>query len=175
MTIRDDNSINIDLYNIERYTTRAEIRNHLLNVMKAENPQTKYRYFVEHLVDENRIYIERPGRLNKGCDFVIYIENHLLYNNSNDKPPKHNFLIDDLRLKKQNLREDEWIILLNAIESIYELNSFKTSYEKIQELPLGGETYELILKLARWFFIEQDITYWSRSGREMLYNAISEV
>lgn len=175
MTIRDDNSVNIDLYNIESYSTRENIRNHLLEIMKAEMPQTKYRYFVEQLDDENRIYFERPGRLNKGCDFVIYIENHRLYNNNNDKPPKHNFLLDDLRLKRDNLRNEEWLILLNAIELIYNLNSFEISYENIQTLPVIGETYELILKLVRWFFIEQDITYWSRSGREMLYNVISEI
>ena len=175
MTIRDDNSINIDLFNIERYTTRADIRNYLLEIMKAENPQTKYRYFVEQLIDGNRIYLERPGRLNKGCDFVIYIENHLLYNNSNDKPPKHDFLLDDLRLKRENLSNEEWTILHNAIELIYNSNSFEVSSENIRELPVIGETYELILKLVRWFFIEQDITYWSRSGREMLYNAILEI
>jgi len=175
MTIRDDNSININLYNIDTYTSRTDIRNYLLEVMKAEMPQTKYRYFVEQLNNGNRIYLERPGRLNKGCDFVIYIENHILYNNRNDKPPKHDFLLDDLRLKKENLNNDEWAIFINSIELIYNLNSFETSSENIQELPNIGETYELILKLSRWFFIEQDITYWSKSGREMLFNAILDI
>ncbi len=175
MTIRDDNSINIDLYNIERYNERADVRNHLLEIMKAEMPQTKYRYFVEQLVDGNRIYLERPGRLNKGCDFVIYIENHILYNNNNDKPPKHDFLFYDLRRKRENLNNDEWIILINAIELIYNSNFFEVSYANIQSLPIIGESYELVLKLVRWFFIEQDITYWSKSGREMLFNAISEI
>ncbi len=175
MTIRDDDSIAVDLYNIERYTSRADIRNSLLEIMKAEMPKTKYRYFVEQLDNSNRIYLERPGRLNKGCDFVIYIENHLLYNNSNDKPPKHDFLLNDLRLKKDNLSSDEWSSLLNAIESVYNLDAFDATYERISGLPKAGETYELILKLVRWFFIEQDITYWSKSGREMLFHAISDI
>jgi hypothetical protein len=175
MTIRDDGSIAVDLYNIESYTSRADIRNSLLEIMKAEMPKTKYRYFVERLDNNSRIYLERPGRLNKGCDFVIYIEGHLLYNNSNDKPPKHDFLLNDLRLKKDNLSSDEWSSLLSAIESIYNLDTFDTTHERIKGLPKVGETYELILKLVRWFFIEQDITYWSKSGREMLFHVISDI
>lgn len=29
-----------------------------------------------------------------------------------------------------------------------------------------------ILKTLRWLFIEQDVTYWSGSGRQMLFNGI---
>jgi len=175
MTIRDDNSINIDLYNIEKYTSRSDIRQYLLEIMKAEMPHTKYRYFVERINNGNRIYLERPGRLNKGCDFVIFIENHILFKNGNDKPPKHDFLLNDLRLKKEKLNNSEWAILINAIKLVYNLNSFEMSFNNIHTLPVVGETYELILKLSRWFFIEQDITYWSRSGREMLLNKILEI
>ena len=31
---------------------------------------------------------------------------------------------------------------------------------------------ERMLKLAKWLFIEQDVTYWTESGREMLRSAI---
>ena len=175
MTIRDDNSVNVDLYNIERFSLKADVRNHLLDIMKDEIPQTKYRYFVESLSGGNRIYLERPGRLNKGCDFVIYIENHILYKNRNDKPPKHEFLLDDLRIKKESLGSEDWTQLLNSIKLIYDLDFFENSYENIRQLPSIGEDYELILKLVRWFFIEQDITYWSKSGREMLFNAILDI
>ena len=102
MTIRPDNSTPIILANIEQFNNRADIRDFLLNQWKQEASQTKYRYFVETLQNGNQIYLERPGRLNKGCDFVIFIENHLLFKNGNDKPPRHDFILNDLRLKKQN-------------------------------------------------------------------------
>ena len=95
MAIRIDNSINIEL-NIDQISDKTDLRIFLLNQWIIEIIGTKYRYFVETLTDGNRIYLERPGRLNKGCDFVILIENHVKFKNGNDRAPKHEFITDDL-------------------------------------------------------------------------------
>jgi hypothetical protein len=140
--------------------------------------QKKYRYFVEKIESDNRrIYIERPGRLNKGCDFVIYVEDLLLFNNSNDKPPKFNDLVTDIKYKKDHLNIMDYNLLIKAITSIYNLNTYLNSYNIIRNIKNieNSWNYELLLKLNRWFFIEQDITYWAKSGREMLYNAILDI
>ena len=34
---------------------------------------------------------------------------------------------------------------------------------------------DMICKCIKWLFIEQDITYWNWSGRNMLYNGIKNV
>ncbi len=128
--------------------------------------------FVETLRNGNRIYLERPGRLNKGCDFVIFIENHITFNNGNDKPPRHDFITNDLIIKNQNLTKANWNLLLQAIEAIYNCEPFQIAFAFCNNLPTSGETYELILKTLRWLFIEQDVTYWSGQGRNMLYNNI---
>lgn len=171
MTIRADNSIplNIDVDNINDWVV---LRTYILNQWIAESPNSKYRYFVEVLANGNRIYLERPGRLNKGCDFVIFIENHISFNNGNDKPPSHDFIIDDLDIKKQYLTQPQWDLLLQAIGSIYNCESFQTAFAFCNNLPAIGETYELVLKTLRWLFIEQDITYWSGQARNMLYTHI---
>jgi len=39
----------------------------------------------------------------------------------------------------------------------------------------SGATIELLLKLLKWLFIEQDMTYWSYDGREMLKRGIDEL
>ena len=39
----------------------------------------------------------------------------------------------------------------------------------------NGLPTDLILKVLKWLFIEQDITYWNRSGRDMFYNSIIEL
>jgi len=175
MTIRPDNSNPITLASLDQFTNKAQIREYLLNQWIFETPTTKYRYFVETLSNGNRIYLERPGRLNKGCDFVIFIENHILFNNGNDKPPRHDFIIEDLILKKQNLSAQEFQNLILSITDIYNCISVTNARNHVQNQQCIGESYELVLKVIKWFFIEQDITYWAESGRQMLYNAITSI
>ena len=174
MTIRHDNSIPLNIA-IDNINNKADLRTFILNQWILENPNSKYRYFVETLSNGNRIYLERPGRLNKGCDFVIYLENHLLYYNGNDKPPPHNFILDDLRIKRNTLSQGEWTLLIQSIEFIYSCQTFQAAYNFCNILPNIGESYEIILKSLRWLFIEQDITYWSGEGRDMLFNAILDL
>jgi len=175
MAIRQDNSQPITINNIDQINNKVTIRNFLLNQWIAEISVTKYRYFVETLSGGNRIYLERPGRLNKGCDFVIYIENHILHQNGNDKPPPHNFIIDDLTIKKQNLSAVDWQHLLNGINEIHNCQPYINAFQHVQNLPIIGESYEIILKTLRWLFIEQDITYWSGEGRGMLHDVITNL
>lgn len=171
MAIRQDNSVSLNI-SIDNLNDKTSLRAFILNQWIFENSNSKYRYFVEVLSNGNRIYLERPGRLNKGCDFVIYIENHILFNNGNDKPPPHNFILDDLAAKKLIISQVEWTQLLQSIESIYNCEPFQTAITICNNLPNFGEPYELILKTLRWLFIEQDVTYWSGQGRNMLYNGI---
>jgi hypothetical protein len=35
--------------------------------------------------------------------------------------------------------------------------------------------FEMLLKILKWLFIEQDITYWNYDGRQMLKMAIEQV
>ncbi|MBZ4642953.1 MAG: hypothetical protein PWQ25_2170 [Deferribacteres bacterium] len=176
MAIRNDYSININLNNIENFTTRDAVRTFLLQQWAQENQGQKYRYFVETLSDGSRIYLERPGRLNKGCDFVIYAENKYLWNNGNDRPPDHNFVLNDLRNKKQLLSQAQWQAFLNGVNIMYNCGTYLNALGQLGQLPVGnGHNYELILKLTRWFFIEQDVTYWSGQGRAMFYDAILSI
>lgn len=143
--------------------------------MDSENPKIKYLYFVEILQSGFRIYHERPGRLNKGCDFVIYAEKTYQWKKRNDRPPDHKFVLEDLSNKKNHLKLDEWNNFLLAVTEIYYLKPYSNSIKFTQGLPVFGNTYELSLKLIKWFFIEQDITYWSGDGREMLFKRIQEI
>jgi hypothetical protein len=103
MTIRSDLTTNIRLDNIDQINDKSAVRIFLLNQSIIEAPNTKFRYFVDSISNSNRIFLERLGRLNKGCDFVIYIENNILNNNGNDKTPPLNIIFDDLASKKQAL------------------------------------------------------------------------
>lgn len=175
MAIRADNSNPINLNSLDRFSNKTEIRSFLLNQWITEMPTSKYRYFVETISNGNRIYLERPGRLNKGCDFVIFIENQILFYNGNDKPPKHDFILEDLEYKKQNLSNEHYQNLILSITDIYNCLPVPIALNRLQQQPNVSESYELVLKLVKWFFIEQDITYWAKSGRQMLFDAIRSI
>ncbi len=100
MAIRQDNSTAITLPSVEQFNNKTAIRDFLLRQWISESPQTKYRYFVEVLNSVQRIYLERPGRLNKGCDFVIYAENSYQWKNGNDRPPNHDLFLTTLPSRK---------------------------------------------------------------------------
>src|SRR6185369_3978305 len=82
-------------------TDRARIREEMLVYWMREQPGTHtvrncYRYNVETLSDGSSIYLMRPTRLNKGCDFVIHCENFLTFKNGNSRPPSQNDVIAEL-------------------------------------------------------------------------------
>lgn len=139
----------------------------VINTWLKETLGTQYRYFVETLADGNRIYLLRPARLNKGCDFVIHAENRCVWKNGNDKPPSHKFLFEQLESIKQSSTASEWDDALSLITKVYHC-------ENIFPNAVVSPDLELCLQLVKWFFIEQDVTYWNHNGREMLYNAIQE-
>lgn len=125
---------------------------------------TRYKYFVEQLKDGRRIYLLRPTFLNKGIDFQVWVER---MNGEEDKRPSHKNVIEDLKLKK--LESSSKIKLLMSL--ITEVWNCKEPDACLKENPLsfkGGFSVELLLKILKWLFIEQDITYWNYDGRTML-------
>ena len=170
MTIRPDNSIDVVLNNIELFNSKAAIRNFLLNQWINETVFTKYRYFVETLAGGNKIYLKRPCRLNKGCDFVIYLESIHRWQNGDDRPPDHNSILNDLAIKRKELSQNEWQIFLDVVTDIHEYRTCQIALDKTNQLPIcQGYSYEILLKTIHWFFTEQDITYWSGQGRSMFF------
>jgi hypothetical protein len=173
MSIRNDDSVQVTLPSLDQFSTKEEIRAFLMMQWIKENPGTKYRYYVETYDNGLSIYLERPGRLNKGCDFVIYAEDACVWNNGNDRPPDHDFVLNDLRMKKATLSPNEWNNILHSVNQIFNVQPYSQIVSTVSTLPKVGKSHELILKLVKWFFIEQDITYWFGQGRGMLYNAIN--
>ena len=171
MTIRKDDHINKKL-DVDYIRSREKLRKFLLVTYAKEDCHIKIRYFVEELKNGKKIYIERPTALNKGCDFVLYAEDVNIFKNGNDKPPSHNDVLQDLTPKKRRLTPVEYKKLQNAIKCIYEVKSYSEAEQHVNNLPQVGWNYELLLKLLRWLFIEQDITYWAGDGRKKLYSAI---
>ena len=174
MSVRNDDHIE-KVLDVDHIRNREEARKFLLITYAIEDCHVKTRYYVETLSDGKRIYFERPTSLNKGCDFVLFAEDVITFQNGNDKAPSHNDVLQDLTIKKQALSSEQYAGLLEAIKCIYDMKPYSKAEAHVKNLPQVGWSYELLLKLLRWLFIEQDITYWAGDGREMLYTAIIAV
>lgn len=156
--------------------TRQQIRSKVLRTWEAETPGSgQYRYNVEKCADDSKIYLLRPANLNKGCDFVIVSENFLKFNNGKDKPPKHKDVAD---LLKEILHENITLKrdLTDAINKAYNCENLYHIFARYNRLLGTPECKcERLLKLLKWMWIEQDITYWAGEGRQMLKRHIDEM
>jgi hypothetical protein len=157
-------------------TDRAQIRAEVFRYWIAELPGTPtltnaYRYNVERLSDGSQIYLTRPTRLNKGADFVILCEDFLFFKNGNPKPPTHGDLFSEFtQLGQQPVHMNE---LLTALRRIWDCEDSSSVIESLMHFN-GNARAQRALLLAKWFFIEQDVTYWTESGRHMLRNAFED-
>lgn len=173
MAIREDSNRTEDALDVSGHSTKAEIRMALLVQWGDEKPHAKYRYFVHTFADGSRLYIDRPAQINKGCDFIIHLENQFLCKNGNDRPPSHGYLWNDLESKQGKLSDSDWHSLCRAISQVHSLQPPELSDVARQAIDgAGGMSAEKILRLCEWLFIEQDLTYWHGEGRDMLYNGL---
>ncbi|MEI0518553.1 hypothetical protein R4K54_12670 [Brachyspira murdochii] len=174
-----------DVKIINKYFTnignRKDVKN---NVIKEflneeagnENNSSKYKYIVENTLECGNIYLQRPGRFNRGVDFVIYTDNINFadINKRKRRNPKHTDILNDLQEKKIE-SENDFLKMKSMIDDIYNCKS-DVNISDCQKLKFNtGFSVELILKILKWMFIEQDITYWNYSGREKLKKEIDKI
>lgn len=153
--------------------TRNEIRKNLIDYFIQEEPgtgtgklSTKYFYYVDTLANGDRVYLARPAYLNKGFDFVIHVENHSFRRGKTN--PTHGDILDDLLLKKRN-DPAKYSLLYEAIKAVHSCSEITS--DMYVDFDLGFST-EMLLKVTKWFFIEQDVTYWNFSGRDKFMQAM---
>ena len=162
-------------------TSKKEYREKLIKLFLKEAPGsseevTEYLYYVDSDDAGHRIYLKRPTALNKGVDFEVRVEDvqfrYGKYGNiiSTGNRPSHRNIYDDLASKKE---EDvaKFAQLKPIFDKIYNCEEV-TDAEYAQFSFSNGISVGLLMKCLKWLFIEQDITYWNRSGREMLYNGL---
>ena len=138
-----------------------------------------YYYYVDKTSDGIDIYLKRPAILNKGMDFEVHAEDIVFENEGNSgritktSRPSHSTIYFDLKIKKQE-NAKEYKKAKALIEKLYncidiedsEMNSIKFK---------TGHSIEVILKIVKWLFVEQDVTYWNWSGRDMFYSGLKKI
>lgn len=162
-------------------TTRKDIRVEITNLFLEEEPGTgtgnlasNYCYVVDSYGDYC-IKLHRPAYLNKGFDFAVHVHNIEFEYARIRTEPTHDDIISCLGYVKNHYSSYKYNIVRQKIEDIFyccEIDVFETDgmyfldhngYEK----PVG-----ILLLAIKWLFIEQDITYWNFSGRNMLMNGL---
>lgn len=165
-------------------SSRKEYREKLITLFLKEDPGTihnasEYFYYIDSDCSGHRIYLKRPTSLNKGVDFEVRVEGvqfrYGIHGNiiSTGNRPSHDDIYDDLESKK-NEDPVQFARLKDIFEKIHDCKHVSTQ-EFSQFAFTNGISVELLMKCLKWLYIEQDITYWNRSGREMLYNKLSKL
>lgn len=161
--------------------TRNEVRMRVVNKFAEEAPgkgkgddASRYKYFVETIDDGRSVYLRRPANLHNGFDFVVHVEDtNFNIDGRKRTNPTHDDIIQDLE-NKYNEDELKYQQLYELMEGVYLCEDIdEYSYESIDFS--DGYSVDMILKVLKWLFIEQDIRYWNYSGRGMLWERINSI
>lgn len=162
---------------------RNSIRREITNLFLNEEPgigrgddSSKYHYVVEHYGDYT-IELHRPAGLNKGFDFTVHISGMHFKKNRRYTNPSHQDILDCLSYIKENYSTHKYEIIKRQIKDIFDCknpNPHETDGMFFVDYDGTDRPAAIIILAAKWLFIEQDITYWNWSGRNMLRNKMNE-
>lgn len=155
--------------------TRRQVRERVVREFLNEESGTgnkeltsKYIYTVETLASGQRIVLTRPAYLNKGFDFVIRVEGVNFGEGTGRRRdnPTLKDIVQDLENKKAD-NSQLYVQLFQLIQQTFDCSDISPDTYRSMNFKVGFPV-EMILKVMKWFFIEQDVTYWNFSGRRML-------
>ena len=156
---------------------RSDLRRAVAEKWLEESPYTNYRYNVERCADGGRVYLLRPTWLNKGFDFQVNVEGFRSVTRTAKgqtiEMPSHDDVIYDLDAKIK-AHPDRRETLYSAVCDVYdcaESADILRRHDVVAALDVGLPPDKL-LHIIKWLFIEQDVTYWLQTGRDMLMGAI---
>lgn len=162
---------------------RVDIRNELVSLFLQEQPGTgkgvncsTYRYTVENF-NNYSIVLNRPAGLNKGFDFTVNVQGMSFKKKKTYYSPSHQDIMDILQSVK-NANPTQYQNVSVEIRNIY--NCVSPNFQNISGIAFLDHTntprpIEIILLAIKWLFIEQDITYWNWSGRNMLFSKLQNL
>ena len=165
-------------------TSREEYHRQLITLFLEENHGTSqewnyYDYYVETGKNGKRVYLHRPAYKNKGMDFEVRVEDYQFrygkYGNiiSSGNRPSHDEIWNDVKAKVDEIPND-CEKLKELITQVY--NCEEPNEDMINSCSFTtGLPLDLLLYTIKWLFIEQDMTYWNQSGREMNYNGLMKI
>ena len=163
-------------------TSRNGIRAELYNLFLIENPGTRktlstYHYEVESF-GNCTVELRRPGQLNKGVDFRVCTTGLMFKPTGKLKKnpaPSHEAIIEILDNYKQKypvIYNNQIIPVLKKFYGCQNHSLSSSNLPNFIDCDGNNKPIEIVLYCVKWLFIEQDITYWNSSGRDMLYDEL---
>ncbi len=162
-------------------TTRQTVRKELIDEFLTEDAgsgkgelASKYYYAVERF-GEYSIELHRPAALNKGFDFTVHIIGMKFKKNRAYTNPSHNDIFCALeQVKSQDSDSYEKVkIEINNIFNLCQCDFDNVNGIKFNDFSGIARPVEIILLAVKWLFIEQDVTYWNWSGRQMFCDGLA--
>lgn len=162
-----------------RETIHEEIIELFLREEHGLDPQGKpmeYTYSVDGS-DGYDIILTRPARLNRGMDFVILTNPSIAFQKYKKGTfriiPSQKDIVECLKKFKEQMGNG-YAAVASSIRELFDCLPVSRQLPNISLLDENGQPFSLsvVLLLVKWFFIEQDVTYWNYSGREMLFQAL---
>ena len=160
---------------------RADIRREVTNWFLSESAGTgngnltsRAIYVVESYFQYG-VELHRPGVFNKGFDFTVNVSGFYFKKNRCYSNPSHGDIINALSISRQNnqmVYDTRIKPILNSIFNCQVVNMPQQSMGYFNDYLGIQRPIEIILLCVKWLFIEQDITYWNWSGRQMFYNEL---
>jgi hypothetical protein len=162
---------------ILKASDRASQRKTLAHKWLREKQYRSYRYFVETCDDGKRVYLRRPTFLNKGFDFQVNVEGFRSQTRRakgvTKEMPSHPDVFRDLRRKIKShpkLKRKLFLALCDVYDCV-EPDKILRKHPSLRRMH-KGLPIDKLLRIIKWLFIEQDLTYWLGTGRNMLMSAI---
>lgn len=156
---------------------RRTLRRTIAEKWSDEAPYTNYRYNVERCASGKRVYLLRPTWLNKGFDFQVNVEGLIkvvkIAKGATRDMPSHGDVMHDIR-SKLAMRPKDRSVLFDAVCAVYDCAEPAGIVKKMPRLALFKEGWPIdqLLYIVKWLMIEQDVTYWLQTGRDMLMSGI---
>lgn len=154
-------------------STSLEIKQSFARLWLQEKPYKKYAYCVEKCDDGSQVFLHRPT-YKHGLDFAVSVEGFrsTLRKNKSERP-SHDDIFKDLKDKTRrhpHLRAQ----LFKAVTLVYECVEPDVVLRRLPRLRAAspGLAMDKVLRIIKWLFIEQDVTYWLGTGRNMFMSAI---
>jgi hypothetical protein len=156
---------------------RSALRRAVAAKWLEESPYTNYRYNVERCANGRQVYLLRPTWLNKGFDFQVNVEDFRSVTRTakgqTKEMPSHTDVLHDLQSK---LRAHPSLAgsIFDAVCDVYEggePSQILVRNSAVASMVTGLPPDQLLF-IIKWLFIEQDLTYWLQTGRDMLMVAI---
>lgn len=167
---------------------RRALRSRLINAFLEEEPGTgrgdlcsRNIYEVERTLSGHTIELHRPANRNNGMDFTVRCPT-ITFNYENRlwrHVPRH----EDLVTALQGIRRRHpavFGLVRDAIGAIYRCQRVRgwRNLALLSSEPMGANQTvcpaDVAVLVAKWLFVEQDVTYWHNSGRAMTYEYLQD-